>query len=980
MADKNKHHLAIAIRAINTLAVSAATLALAPSALAQEQKVLEEVVVQGIRYSLEEAADRKRADGRVVDVIVAEDIGKLPDNNIAEALQRITGVTINRDFGVGSEVSIRGLKENRVEVNGRSTMGDGRNGINFEDFPAGFLSAVEVVKSPTPEMVEGALGGTISLKTARPLDLKDTVMAATYDMEYADKADNWAPKINIAAGDSWDFGDAGVFGAMAMFSYQDRTLRQDSYETSLFVYDHTQIANLDQPAQNTPSGDYVVAAEHKFEPYTEERERTAYNVTLQWAPASEKGNFYLDVNATERDGNQEAYSILYASGTPVATADTYEDANGALNNYRMEGVVAIPKTWSSFRSTEAFTNAFGGEWNFTDKLKVSGEFSRAESKTFEPASEFNWRSVDAAAEALNPSAANELKSDLTIVNSNSKPGSVVFDDGDIFAQTENFAFREYRYIDERVNNEETAFKFDVEYAEPFDLEWVTAVKTGIRHTENDYERTQSELRLKDIYKNLKDANGDPAIIWMDEIAAAFPGSIITPGVGSDAFDHTGIAGSNALTNFTVYDAGRLKNVNETFRMVQQLLAGSNYNTPGNSDGYISTNGSVADDLVESKGSYALIGEETSAFYLQANLDFERWHVIVGGRYVETDITSTAYNQDGTSLVVEKQSYDDLLPSVNVAYDLMDDTIVRFAAAKVMRRADYNELSPTYIFNSDRITATKGNPALEPYRATQYDIAIEHYFGTGNMVSAALFYKDIASFLKETSRCDYVPDAMATQNQSIYENICIKDFDNRFANTSDYTFASSQAEFDTAVAESRNGILTTLPSNGESGKVQGLELGYQQAFDFLPGLWSGFGVNANYTYADSEDPDGVALEDISKNTYNAQLYWEHSGFGMRLAYTYRDEFLDDIYQKRTERVGTQVGYNDGVSDPTAGNSYRDELSQLDFSANWDVNDNIGLVFNVTNLTAEPTVNRSVTGTVWQVQENDRRFTLGLRAKL
>lgn len=87
-----------------------------------------------------------------------------------------------------------------------------------------------------------------------------------------------------------------------------------------------------------------------------------------------------------------------------------------------------------------------------------------------------------------------------------------------------------------------------------------------------------------------------------------------------------------------------------------------------------------------------------------------------------------------------------------------------------------------------------------------------------------------------------------------------------------------------------------------------------------------------------------------------------------------------YQKRTERVGTQVGYNDGVSDPTAGNSYRDELSQLDFSANWDVNENIGLVFNVTNLTAEPTVNRSVTGTVWQVQENDRRFTLGLRAKL
>src|SRR5690606_2565493 len=204
----------------------------------------------------------------------------------------------------------------------------------------------------------------------------------------------------------------------------------DSFATSLFVYDHTEIEGLDEPAKNTPSGKYVVPTEHKFEPFTEDRERTAYNVSLQWAPASGAGNFYVDLNSTERDGGQEAYSILHVSGTPVATADTYEDANGALNNYRMEGnvvaipktwsssgsgilsggwypaeryggqaaysilhvsgtpvatadtyedangalnnyrmegnVVAIPKTWSSFRSTDSFSNAIGGEWNFTD--------------------------------------------------------------------------------------------------------------------------------------------------------------------------------------------------------------------------------------------------------------------------------------------------------------------------------------------------------------------------------------------------------------------------------------------------------------------------------------------------------------------------------------------------------------------------------------------------------------------------------------
>src|SRR5690606_23700241 len=122
----------------------------------------------------------------------------------------------------------------------------------------------------------------------------------------------------------------------------------------------------------------------------------------------------------------------------------YEDANGALNNYRMEGnVVAIPKTWSSFRSTESFSNAFGGEWDFTDKLKVSGEYSSAESDSSLPNSEFNWRAIDPVLEAADPSKANEWYSDVTINNSQSKAPGVVYDDGEIYTQSEHFALREY---------------------------------------------------------------------------------------------------------------------------------------------------------------------------------------------------------------------------------------------------------------------------------------------------------------------------------------------------------------------------------------------------------------------------------------------------------------------------------------------------------------------------------------------------------
>ena len=154
----------------STLAVSALSIAVSQMSYAQDDSQsadsgLEEVVVTGIRASLEAAADLKRNDARVMDAIVAEDIGKLPDNNVAEALQRVTGVSINRSFGVGNEVSIRGSASNRVEINGRSTLGESRNGVSFDDVPSAFLSALEVIKSPTPEMIEGALGGTINMKT-----------------------------------------------------------------------------------------------------------------------------------------------------------------------------------------------------------------------------------------------------------------------------------------------------------------------------------------------------------------------------------------------------------------------------------------------------------------------------------------------------------------------------------------------------------------------------------------------------------------------------------------------------------------------------------------------------------------------------------------------------------------------------------------------------------------------------------------------
>ena len=379
----NKTKLAAAVQQLfiaknirNNLSIACLGLALPFSAMAEEQVKtddIEVIEVKGMLGSLKAAALLKRTDGRIVDAIVAEDIGKLPDNNIAEALQRITGVSINTDFGVGDSVSIRGLPQNRVELNGRSTIGDSRDGISLQDFPSSFLKAVEVVKSPTADMIEGALGGTVSLKTVRPLELEKLTAAFSLDGEYADKTENWAPVFSGSVGNNWDLGDAGTFGALAMLSFQDREIRQDEFFSRIKPQD----IDVDGMTANTESGNFIVRDQHTVEQYVENRKRSALNLSLQWAPESGDGMIYLDLNGTKRSGEQNGSSIIAVGGSLQTDANTTQDANGQLNNYTLTNDFAIPKTYSDFRETDSFSHALGGDWTISDGIMISGEVAVA---------------------------------------------------------------------------------------------------------------------------------------------------------------------------------------------------------------------------------------------------------------------------------------------------------------------------------------------------------------------------------------------------------------------------------------------------------------------------------------------------------------------------------------------------------------------------------------------------------------------------
>lgn len=902
---------------------SAALMAVAATPIATQAQTasqpVDEVIATGIRQSLKAAADLKRNDSRIVDAIVAEDIGKLPDNNIAEALQRITGVSINTDFGVGDSVSIRGLSQNRVELNGRSTLGDSRDGVSLQDFPSSFLKSVEVIKSPTADMIEGALGGTVRMNTVRPLELSEFTLAGSLDLEYADKTQNVAPIANISAGNVWDLGNGGTFGAIGMVSYQKREIRQDEF--------YNRVINVEGPSNltsPTPSGLFQLRDQPTLNQFVEERERTAFNVSLEYTPASEKGRIYLDLSTAERDGLQSGNSILDVAGGPVYNDATTVDAYGQLNNFTITPAFVIPKTWSSFRNTKSFSHALGVEWDISDDLNISVEGSIASSETYNPDSEFNLRPIDRdlwQSEYVDGYTQGDVfpegdirgAVDSIFYQIGDQLPSVSYDNGQAYLDPNTLAVRAFWSDDNRITNDETALRFDVDYKNAFGIEALTSLKAGARLSNNDYTFSQSRYRANNIYKdaytNFGTDEQQPFALWIDDWENLYPGS--TEVVNHhNTFSQLGQSGPFDLGQYLVYRGDLLADPQATFERIQQAFAGTNF----------ATTGSLADNQVLDEGAFRDVREQTSAFYVSADLDFDRIQANVGVRYVTTDIESDQI--EGGVKSTDEHSYDDILPSLNVSYDIDDNTKARFAAAKVMRRADYSALSSAFLINSFFYSATQGDVEIAPYRATQYDLSLEHYLGDGGIISGAVFYKDVESFLTDEITCQ-TDSRTVDQNTTEFGNICllgilggttdnivnltVNDFSAAALATSslpgaaDLLAASGMAGYDAGdagtdyvgglAAAGQTGVRTSTKANGENGTVWGIELGLQYQLDFLPGALAGLGFNGNYTYAESEQPNGNALLDISKHTLNTQVYWENEVFQARLAYNYRSDFLD-----------------------------------------------------------------------------------------
>ena len=390
------------------LAANVSLMALSASvAFAQEEateetradSAIEEVFVYGIRQSLESALAAKRARLNLTEIINADDIGKLPDENVAEVLENIAGVQITREKGIGETVSIRGSDQNRIEINGRGTTpdGDGRGGVSLSDLPAALVRSLEVIKVPTADMVEGSLGGTINVKTYRGLKLRKPLKKIRLKSEYAEKADAWNENFSATFGNKFER-EGGDIGVILTVSHLDKDVRQDSLRI-------TQAARGASSSQVDFNGDglgdpYYYPGYNETTFQMESRKRSVIEGSLEWQ-ASDSLKLFVEgmyADALRNSAGQKAKISMNGStneiqGLPAATFGTTEVAGTEVGIFTSGAVGGTPPDGSSpflrtqseaiIRDTQTYQFALGGEWG-SDELEVNFEVSGSGSDTEKP--------------------------------------------------------------------------------------------------------------------------------------------------------------------------------------------------------------------------------------------------------------------------------------------------------------------------------------------------------------------------------------------------------------------------------------------------------------------------------------------------------------------------------------------------------------------------------------------------------------------
>jgi iron complex outermembrane recepter protein len=838
-----------------------------PTSTPRRAEALEEVIVTGIRAGLRSSLEVKRESIRVVDAISAEDVGDFPDKNIGEALQRVTGVQISRQDGEGRGVSIRGADPglNRVEINGTTalseTVGGGRD-VDFRDIPVEFISRLEVVKSATPDMVEGGIGGTVRVITRRPFDSDEPYLAGSAQMVYSDLADEWDPKVALIGSRTF-LND--TLGVLLSATWEERHLHSHNARTTGWLRRDPDARNPTTGALINPPGRHTDINGDSTEDWVpeipryildrRETERPAFSTIVEWRPSDA---FEMFAEGTYTRAKEEVSSMLMQLGAAAGFIDYANSTLGpdgnTIDHLELVSTTAFPidlayRNINGSLTREQYTTALGAKWEL-GSFNLDGRVTYA-SADVQNDEKNSTATIFGVPRAIIDYRNGERAPNFSFPGLDTTSGQLVNQLAAVFNPRTN-------------TQEEKGFQFNVEFVPESD--WLTSLKTGVdlRDLTMDSILFQRTIQLSS-RTPLPASAGATTTVAASQSAIA---SIIDQFSGSNGvqFFETGDLGFGGGVRF--WNDNRDATYNATIAASGLALDPHGVNVNPN------TNGTFQNYLDTWE-----VTEDTRAAYVQGSFQFDEFVVPVSGtlgvRYVDTDTNSSGFNRvqtgTGANIVVtfprgeRAGGYEKWLPSLNLRFDLSEQWVARLTAGKVMARPNPSQLALRRTTDVVGRTGSRGNPDLQPFEAEQYDLGVEWYFSDDSFASVALFRKEISSFIVNV-----------TTDEDDAGNFC-----------------------DRATAPAGTCIGISRPINGtERVTINGVEAGLQLALDFLPNPFDGFGMLANVTYQDDKGFRGrdlitqelLPFPGLSDLSYNFSLYYEDERLSARASYNWREEWL------------------------------------------------------------------------------------------
>jgi iron complex outermembrane recepter protein len=675
-----------------------------------EDTGVEDIVVTGIRASLQESINVKRAAGSIVDVITAQDIGKLPDQNVAESMSRVTGVQISRREGDGSNFTIRGISQNRLEINGRNFIGPGSGGnAALETISPEILASIVVVKSPAADMPEGALGATVNLRTKRPLELDDFVVAGRIQGAYADQADHVGYRGSAFV--SKKLGNR--FGILASVAYSDTKTLGYSFDTGGWTQTNAIDGNgdgIDDPGLFRPNR-FMARVFDRAE------QRLTLNGTAQWRPTDEL-EIILDAtyNHLKRQRNSVNYQVLFNNNDTDATVND----EGTVVAGTFTGVTVRPLIYDE--PTDLKSTLFGGsvKWEH-DRAKVSLDmsYSRGKGSDGGPGASFTYVVV--------PRTGNVANASYDFRPGNAVPDLAIDANFDVNDPTRYQLLSIFDY-DAVTDNKGYDARLDWQYETGWGI--LSSVEAGMR-----YERVEllaadpQNLPVAASLLATGDRNRD-GILTVDEL----PGLSYGKDYGS-FFPGEGGAFPRNLLGGTL-DKGAARD-------------GLGLGAPDPYDTSITVGPTSIKDVTQ----------DTLGAYVKANFEGTAAGLAYSGnagiRYVDTARATLGYLSP-TATTVIRSDFGYWLPSANLSVNFGEDVTLRLAAAKVISRPGLNQVSASFVPNTVSMTGSRGNPNLRPFEAKQADATLEWYFAPASSLTGAVFYKKVDSFTVTTVSREFVP--------------------------------------------------------------------------------------------------------------------------------------------------------------------------------------------------------------------------------